>query len=231
MSILCGIDGCKRGWIAVMLDTETAKLSATVVSTEQLSNLDFTVAAIDVPIGLTASGPRKADQLARRHLGQPRGCSVFPAPIRAALEAISWEDACNRTLAVDGTRLQLQTFGILPKIRAIDSLLRSKRGLIERLFEVHPEVSFAAWLGKPMTHGKKSAAGRTDRQNLIASAYGAEVFSSLRANLRGQNVAADDLADAFAALWTARRLHSHQAGRFPTDPVIDEYDLPMHIWY
>jgi predicted RNase H-like nuclease len=128
----------KRGWIAVMLNTETAKLSATVLSTEQLNNLQFTVAAIDCTNRLTASGPCQADQLARRQLGQPRGCSIFPSPIRAALEATSWEGACNRTISVDGHRLQLQTFGILPKIRAIDSLLRSNRALDETLFEVYP---------------------------------------------------------------------------------------------
>lgn len=231
MNTLCGIDGCKRGWIAVILDTETAKLSATVISTKELGNLDFIVAAIDVPIGLTASGPRQADQLARRYLGQPRGCSVFPSPIRAALEAGSWEDACKRTMAVDGHGIQLQTFGILPKIRAIDSLLRSNRALVERLFEVHPEVSFSAWSGTPMTHGKKSAAGKADRQNLIATTYGPEAFSLLRAQLRGHNVASDDLADAFAALWTAQRLQRDQAERFPVDPVFDHYGLPMHIWY
>ena len=134
-------------------------------------------------------------------------------------------------MAIDGHRVQHQSFGILPKIRAIDSPLRSKRALVERLFEVHPEVSFSVRSGAPMTGGKKSAAGRFDRQNSIAVTYGPDTFPSLRAKLRGQDVAADDLADAFAALWTAQCLHSGQAARFPDDPVFDDYGLPMHIWY
>jgi predicted RNase H-like nuclease len=231
MSTLCGIDGCKDGWIAVVLDTRSAKLSTMVLSTEHLSALDVTVAAIDVPIGLSSSGPRQADQLARRHLGRLRGCSVFPAPVRAALDAKSWEDACTRTVAVDGRRVQLQTFGILPKIRAIDSLLRSDRALAGRLFEVHPEVSFSAWSGTPMAHGKKTAVGKIERQNLIAADFGPEAFSSLRAELRGHKVAADDLGDAFAALWTAQRIHCGKASRFPVTPAFDDHGLPMHIWY
>ena len=44
------------------------------------------VFSIDIPIGLTDSGPRQCDIQARRLLGARRGTSVFPAPIRPALK-------------------------------------------------------------------------------------------------------------------------------------------------
>jgi len=44
-------------------------------------------------------------------------------------------------------------------------------------------------------------------------------------------VAPDDIADAFAALWSAERLLAGTAQRLPEAPVHDSYGLPMHIWY
>jgi predicted RNase H-like nuclease len=47
----------------------------------------------------------------------------------------------------------------------------------------------------------------------------------------GGGVAADDIADAFAALWTANRLFAGIAQRLPSHAIRDSHGLPMHIWY
>lgn len=104
MSRLCGIDGCRDGWVIVTLDTHDATLSARVLKTAELAALDYDLAGIDVPIGLIDKGQRPADQAARRYLGWPRTSSVFPTPIRPALHATSWEQACEITAGVDGRR-------------------------------------------------------------------------------------------------------------------------------
>jgi predicted RNase H-like nuclease len=46
------------------------------------------VIAVDIPIGLTEVGARACDEHARSELGQPRGSSVFPAPLRAVFAAL-----------------------------------------------------------------------------------------------------------------------------------------------
>lgn len=213
------------------MDTSDSDLSAHVLTTAELAAFDYDFAAIDVPIGLPDRGSRRADQAARVKLGWPRCASVFPTPIRPALRATSWEEACDITATVDGRRVPRQTFAILPKIREIDGLLQANAGLHHRLLEVHPELSFAAWAGTPMVHRKKSAAGRQSRQELIAQLYGPNEFSRLAAILRGNHFGSDDLADAFANLWTARRVQAGTASRLPAEPAFDSTGLPMHMWY
>jgi hypothetical protein len=89
MPNIAGVDGCRAGWIALIECTETRSITARVFLTfrDLVTALDAIVIAIDIPIGLTDSGARQCDHLARRHLGSKRGSSVFPAPIRPALAA------------------------------------------------------------------------------------------------------------------------------------------------
>ena len=156
---------------------------------------------------------READLLARRFVGARRS-SVFPSPIRAALGATSWSEASEITYAQDGRRISQQTFGILPKIRAVDECIRSE-GLRERLFEIHPEVCFAAWQGRPMMYAKRDLRGHEERRALIAAFFGGAAFESVEAQLRGQKVALDDIADAFAALWSANRIDQGRSQPIP----------------
>ncbi len=82
-----------------------------------------------------------------------------------------------------------------------------------------------------MVHREKSAAGKQCRQELIAQLYGSNEFTRLAATLRGNRFGADDLADAFANLWTTRRALASTANRLPAEPAFDSTGLPMHMWY
>jgi predicted RNase H-like nuclease len=95
MTHIAGLDGCKKGWIALYCAIEKSIIESCVVtSVEELFAAidDLAVLAIDIPIGLTESGPRQCDVMARREIG-PRASSVFPAPIRAVLEAMTYGEA------------------------------------------------------------------------------------------------------------------------------------------
>jgi predicted RNase H-like nuclease len=47
--------------------------------------------------------------------------------------------------------------------------------------------------------------------------------------LRGERYAPDDLYDAFAALWTARRIRTGESRAIPAILALDPEGLPMRI--
>lgn len=231
MAQLMGVDGCRGGWVAVLLDTEqTAIVTRRFRSARGFVRLDPPPAliAVDMPLGLPARGARSCDVLVRRHLGRPRGSSVFPAPLRAMLDASSREEADALGRATDGRGLGCQAWNLVPKIRELDAAVG--RAEQDRVREAHPEASFSLWAGAPLAHGKRTKAGQRERRALVASRYGNDVFLRLRAEHARQHVADDDLLDAFALLWTAERLHAGTAVRWPEDPPRDARGLRMEIW-
>jgi predicted RNase H-like nuclease len=75
---IAGLDGCKKGWIALYRALEESIIKSRIVtSVEELFAAinDLAVLAIDIPIGLTESGPRQCDVMARRELARERGAS------------------------------------------------------------------------------------------------------------------------------------------------------------
>ena len=163
-------------------------------------------------------------------LGRYRGSSVFPAPVRSALTADSWADACalSRASALQGKAISKQTFAILPKIREIDNLLQTRTELRAVVREVHPEVSFAELVGKPMIHRKSSVAGREERRTALN-----RVLPNLRMveNAgREQGLPIEDILDATVACWSASRLAAGRGRRLPETVTLDSTGLPMVIW-
>jgi predicted RNase H-like nuclease len=229
-----GIDGCPGGWVAVRCDERMANVQARFA--EELVQLleGVRVAAVDIPIGLPDRGQREADRAARKALGRPRGSSVFSCPVRSVLGASSWEEACALSQLADGRRMSKQAFGIVDKIDEVDRLIRSQEWARQIVREVHPELSFARWAGHPMKHRKKSRDGREERRRLIAAAFGDDAFARAKEAVRGNDVASDDIADAFAAAWTAVRIARRTAESFPAqvnrDVSRDAIGIPMTIW-
>jgi predicted RNase H-like nuclease len=165
----------------------------------------------------------------RRVLGSPRASSVFPAPVRACLGAATYPQACEAHHRADGRRMSQQAFGILNKICEVNEMLMRDLELQARVREVHPEVCFAHWnRGKAMSHRKSRPAGRQEREALIDSVWPRE-RERLRTLLRGRRYQADDLNDAFGALWTARRIRNHEAEVLPVSPPKDAVGLRMEI--
>jgi predicted RNase H-like nuclease len=187
------------------------------------------IVMIDMPIGLLPSGPRRCEIEARRLLGKPRSSSVFPAPVRPCITAASYEEACAIGMKVHGKKLSRQAWGIVPKIRQVDSFLRAHPEWKGRLREVHPELSFTFWnAGRAMTHGKKTAAGRAERERLVHRTYG-RAWEHAAADLPRGAFARDDLFDAFAALWTAERVARGRALVLPGAAQVDKRGLRAEI--
>ena len=112
---------------------------------------------------------------------------------RAVLGCATWEEANATSRAIDGRGLAHQVFNLLPKIREVDRVLSPSRQA--RIVEAHPELCFASIAGEPLLHSKRSVAGKAARIALVGVVPNA---------LPG--AATDDVLDAHAALWTARRV-------------------------
>ncbi len=180
-------------------------------------------AAIDMPIGLPESGPRAADVEARRRVG-PRRSSVFPAPARAVVGAPTYAEACARSRLACGKAISKQLFNILGKIAEVDALVTPS--LQERVVEMFPEWSMTVLAGSPMAHPKRTAAGRAERVAALGAVFG---HGALEAHLRRRPGGAgiDDVLDAFAGAWTARRLARGCAVRVGGD--VDARGLRMEV--
>lgn len=228
---LVGVDGCADGWVCVA--SQGSSVTAFVVPSmgAVLARIERSaIVAIDIPIGLTDAGPRLCDLAARRRLGRPRGSSVFPAPVRAALLGLTHAEAADLHEQADGRRLTRQAFGILRKIQEVDALLSPHPALQEVVREIHPELSFTVWnSGQPMKNRKSCRAGRSEREALIEGRWPRQ-RSRLVEQLRGSVYNPDDLNDALAALWTAERIQAGTAQLVPTEPQRDRLGLKMEMW-
>ena len=225
-----GVDGCPAGWISLSLSPDGGKLLPEIFADAQaLLHQHVDVTAIDIPIGLSAADARRCDQEARALLGVRKN-AVFPAPVRATLAAESYEAACRASEAACGRRLSQQTYGILSKIRDVDAELRRSSVLLGCVRELHPEVCFYFWNAKqPMHHPKKTGFGFMERFRLVEGMFGAAV-AEVRDSLPRAQASDDDILDAFAALWTAKRIHAGIAERVPALEECDEFGLPMQMW-
>lgn len=229
MAEVAGVDGCKSGWIAVVV-AEPGPASARIVTAPDFAALMETLAAcaavvVDMPIGLAAGpGGRMVEGLARQRI-KPRHNSVFTPPVRATLAAASYAEARTLNLAASGKSLSAQAHGILPRIREIDGWITPERQA--RVVEGHPELAFATLAGRPLAHYKKTAEGRADRASLLMRA-GFDVPALDAARPKG--AAPDDLLDACILAHAARRVASGTALRLPEEPGRDARGLRMEMW-
>lgn len=222
--MLAGVDGYKKGWVAAI----EVGLGETLVRaypnfTSLLNDEALTLIIIDIPIGLPDHGARTCDVAARRLLGPLRGSSVFPAPLRTMLDARTWEEACRIRLKRDGKKCSKQVAGILPKIREVDEGMTPERQ--HRVREGHPEFCFTLMnQDTPMNFNKRTQSGEEERLRLLQPQ-----FPDITQHLRQVSGARIDIIDAYACLWTARRLAESQAVLLTAETEVDGKGLRAEI--
>lgn len=229
---IVGVDGCRSGWLCVSIPSAgDAPAVSTAPNFAHLLELFSSAVciAIDIPIGLPDQGPRACDVEARA-LIKPRSSSVFPVPIRGVLRARSYAEAAEEHRALDnGRSLSKQAFAILPQIVEVDAALRGDPELRAIVYEVHPELCFRVWAGKPMLYPKRTKKGESDRTRLIEAVWPGALARCAGALAKVGGWQDDDLIDAFAALWTARRIVAGTALSVPSIPEMDSSGLPMRM--
>lgn len=181
------------------------------------------VVAIDVPIGL-ASGKREADLAGRQLLG-PRRSSLFPMPPRE-LARLEYAEAQARWQGKPGAGFSKQSWAIVAKVVKAADPIRRADPFGARIIEVHPELSFMAMAGTPMTYPKRTWNGYQERLTVLAS-HGLSVPDHL-GDLGPASP--DDVLDAFAAAWTADRFSRDEAVSVPELPTQLDGDRPIQIW-
>lgn len=246
-----GVDGCRGGWICVLYDGRRVecRLHRDVTLAEELSGA--ALAFIDIPIGLPGPGERRevssraCDHEARsflRRAGSRSGSSVFPVPVRDAVYAPDYLTACARNSEATGRKLSVQSWNIVPKIRAVDELIRERPGLISTVYESHPEICFAVLAGRRAPFAsKKSRTGRAERLALIRELFpdaanavegtAADMRSGGEARSTGARAGMDDLLDAAVLAVSAFLCLSGRRAitLVPDRPELDRYGIPARI--
>lgn len=223
-----GADACPEGWVGVVLSRGRVRavVHATIDGLAGIAAADgpLDAIAIDIPIGLADSGPRQADLLARKAAG-PRYASVFLTPVRAALLADTYAAALAVSRELTGHGISSQAYRLRAKILQVDHWRQGP--LTCPVAEAHPELSFAAMAGTPLRDSKSTWAGVARRRELLA-AQGIDLDGDL--GLTGLRVGVDDVLDAAAVAWTARRVAAGRARRLPAEPERFSDGIDCAIW-
>lgn len=197
-----GIDGCKAGWVAWVLEAGIPKLLICPTLDELLQQTgDEGHWLIDMPIGF--STPDQPDRLcdkAARAILKARRSSVFTVPCREAVYSETYELACEKNVEHLGKKFSKQTWGIVPKMREVDGFVQRQNRVLVR--ESHPEVAFTGLAGKPMSFNKKTVQGREERLSVLNDHAPEWLDCLLKEMDRVPRKIAelDDLIDAFVLL-------------------------------
>lgn len=227
-----GVDGCKGGWIAVAWhdDLSAAPEAKIMPRFEDVIALDAEIIAVDIPIGLPdiARNGRGCDGEARRRL-KGKASSVFPAPARSTLQARDHGEASaiNRRFSDPSHGISAQAYNILAKIAEVDGLISPL--LQRRVYEVHPELCFYAMNGNASVREKKREVDGQERRIALLRENGFPFDLMKHPAVSRRHWGLDDLIDACACAWSARRIRDGLNLRLLADPPLDGRGLRMEI--
>lgn len=227
-----GVDACRGGWAGVDLDADGAGGLARLVAIRVAGSLAELLAGaapgqivgVDMPLGLLARGWREADQEVRRRLG-PRRSSVFAIPPAAVWRQPDYPAALAECRRLTGRGFSVQAWGLRGKLLEANDYRR--RGS-QRLYEVHPELSFSSLAGAPLPEPKSRPAGQALRRAVLAAAG---LHLPDNPGDPGWRRAAVDVLDAAAVAWTAGRIAAGRATVLPDPPQTGDDGRQIAIRY
>jgi predicted RNase H-like nuclease len=219
LALIIGIDGCKSGWFSVW-ENHTGNIQSSIFpNLYDLNNFfiheNHLIIGIDMPVILSDKNPRQADQLARKLLSK-KASSVFSAPTPEMLEQPNYEKASSVSKRLFGKSMTLQSWYLFPKIKDVQTMIHHKK---MNIYEIHPELSFRAMNNeKIILQSKKTYEGFSIRNSLLAKYFKVFNFQEIRMQYEKKDVMDDDILDAFAVLWSAKRIQSNEASFLPQTP-------------
>ena len=209
--IVAGADVWKGKWVVVILD-DGHFLRGFVAATfaEVIENLnDVSIIGVDIPIGLpTGADRRRSDIEARAFVGSRRS-SVFFTPPAELLDCASASEANELARKLNIPGISAQTFGLKKQILAVQPFAEQD----DRIYEVHPEVSFREAHGKEILWSKSSWNGQMLRRSILL-----ERGIALPPVLAALGYAdPSDVLDASIVAWSASRISTNAAEQFPSE--------------
>ena len=219
MAFIIGIDGCKSGWFSVWENQSGNIVSSIFTNLNDLNNFfkdeNHLVIGIDMPVILSDEIPREADQLARKLLSK-KASSVFTAPTPEMLEQPNYEKASLVSKRLFGKSMSLQSWYLFPKIKDVQTMIHHEK---MNFYEIHPELSFRAMNNeKVILESKKTFEGFNIRNSLLTTHFKYFNFDEIRMQYPKKDVMDDDILDALAVLWSAKRIQSNEASFLPQAP-------------
>ncbi len=226
MDAYLGVDISAGKWAGVLLGDSGAvslvadRIEELVIAARAIEEPG--VIAIDIPINPPVRGTRLADTSARAML-RGRSPTLFTCPSSAALEVArqrgfapdGYTDAVAANLEAQGIGMSRQAYALAKKIVDVHDWLAAGGSAGADVIECHPEVSFAHLVNTrepvPLRHGKKTWEGLRHRLQMLRGA-GIDVM-----HVKDETglIGTDDVVDAAAAVWTARRFAAGNAVRYP----------------
>ena len=199
---IVGIDGCKFGWVAVVVNLNgswtISKHQKIIEIFEQYPNANRYL--VDMVIGLAdRNHERTIEKAARGRLKPHRTSSVFTPPCRAAVYASDYETAKKININEVGKSISIQAWNITAKIKVLDIFLKNNPSYQSKIWEAHPEICFAALnKGQPMQFKKSSIAGELERVNILQNHFpkAKNIFEKGKTMFLRKEVKLDDLLDA-----------------------------------
>ena len=219
MSLIIGIDGCKSGWFSIWENQDKSIHSSVFSNLNELKNFfkneSQLIVGIDMPVVLSEVIPRQADQLARKLLSK-KASSVFTAPTPEMLNQPNYEKASLVSKRLFGKSMSLQSWYLFPKIKDVQTMIHHED---MQIYEIHPELSFRAMNNEQVIlESKKTHEGFALRNALLSMHFKNFIFDDIRNQHARKDVMDNDILDALAVLWSAKRIQSNQASYLPQAP-------------
>ena len=224
--ICFGLDGYRKGWVAVRIEGDKRSLHF-LPDIAALLARKFDRAAVDMPIGLPEAGYRACD-LAARALLRPHASRAFPGARRGLWDFPSHADA-NRALRARGEKgISIELWHLGRKITELDAAMTPRLQL--KIREAHPELVFLRLNEFVPLASKHTDVGLRLRRTLLREAGFRELDRWLKVERIGHGAKVDDVLDACALALAARGFHRSRV--LPRDPAPRDFrGLKMQIWY
>jgi 8-oxo-dGTP diphosphatase len=232
-----GIDGCRNGWIAAVLDYGNLRIERHETILDIMREFPTADAyLIDMAIGLPErfeEAEKRPDKAARKELGK-HGSTVFPIPCRQAImvdpndpQAVIKLRELN--LAVLGKSLSAQSINIIPKIRELDVFLDDHREYKNVLCESHPELCFTRLNGKALMMNKKTADGLEERRSILEKFLEKGMIDGVQVRAKELRCMPDDIMDAVCLAVSAALKAHGMCDTIPEEPETDVRGLVMQM--
>ena len=224
--IAVGLDGFRKGWVAVRIDGATQELLF-LSSISELPAMSFDRAGIDMPIGLPERGERACD-LEARALLRLHASRVFTGARRGLWDYPSHAKA-NRALKRRGEKgVSIQLWNLGPKILEVDRFTTPRKQ--EQLREAHPELVFLRLNDGAPVPSKHTPEGLALRVRLLQREGFTNIKRWIEVERLGTGAKPDDILDACAVAIAVRDVDQGNVLPHGGAPK-DARGLKMQIWY